>query len=252
MAVHLYTRYVKILRLVLPVLAGVSLLGLLVWPFWREHRQNDKAVAALAAQNATRNDEVADAAAAATAQNGVPLQVIRPDYQGLDRQGRPYHITAERVEQTLDPRAPITLIQPSATLTMRAAEPDDPARRPARSLTLTAAHGLYDAAAQTLDLKGDVTLRDATGYTLSMQDLAIDLARFYAMTMTPVTGSGPQGSFSGQTLNIADKGAVIVLKGPSRLVFQPATVAPQALPAPRPESPPSLPASSPLPVSVVP
>jgi lipopolysaccharide export system protein LptC len=230
MAVHLYTRYVKILRLVLPAVAVISLLGLLVWPFWREHRQNNEAADDLA--KSQQHQPHAAPTSGQTTPTAAPLQVIQPDYQGLDNQGRPYRITASRVEQNLNPKAPILLVDPSATLILSPATET----RSERSLTLKAMHGLYDAQAQTLDLKGAVNLLDDQGYVITAQDLVVDLARFYAMTTTPVTGEGPQGTLSAQSLNIADKGAVIVLKGPSRLVFQPADPKPPAL-APVPAKP---------------
>ena len=206
MALHVYTRYVKILRLLLPAMAIIGFLSLLIWPWWKERQQNifDLARKQEAASVAAQTDSVA------------PLQVVKPDYQGVDTKGRAYRITASRVEQNLNPKAPILLIEPMATLAL------DPATdtEPGRTISLQAMHGLYDAHAQTLDLKGAVILSYPGAYDIQTDDLAVDIARGAAMTTTPVYGKGPRGFLSGQSLNIADKGAVIVLKGPSKLVLQ--------------------------------
>jgi lipopolysaccharide export system protein LptC len=206
---HTYTRYIKTLRLVLPVIAAISLLALLIWPWWQEKQQlRVKKAASVAA--ATSDASVSNA----------PLQVHKPEYQGLDRSGRPYHITAERVEQSLDPKAPLLLTAPLATLTLR----DDTDNRDpqAAQMTLRATHGLYDMQAQIIDLKGEVTF-DYAGYTVITQDLALDMLASAATTSSPISGSGPRGTLEAQQLTIADKGHRIVLKGPSRIIFHAAT-----------------------------
>ncbi|HEY1096065.1 MAG TPA: LPS export ABC transporter periplasmic protein LptC [Alphaproteobacteria bacterium] len=208
-----YTRYVRVLRLVLPVLASVSLLVLLIWPWWHERQQ--LSVKKVAPPVST----------AQTPKSAAPLQVLKPEYQGMDKSGRMYRITAERVEQTLDPKAPLLLIAPQASLNMsknaeEIAAPSD-ANPP---LTLRATNGLYDMQAQTIDLKGKVVL-DYAGYQLTAEDLAVDMVAGAATTTTPVTGQGPRGTLSGQMLSIADKGSIIVLKGPSRLVLMPENTA---------------------------
>lgn len=206
MALHIYTRYVKVLRLVLPAIAILGFLGLLIWPWWKEYRQ----------QQIDLRDNPPPAAA--TSPNTTsPLQVEKPDYQGVDSKGRAYRITATRIEQNLNPKAPILLIDPLATLTLEAAT----GNTPARTMSLQGLQGLYDAQSQTLDLKGKVVLNYLGAYHIEAEDLAVDLAQGVAMTTTPVEGHGPRGFLSGQSLNIADKGAVIVLKGPSKLVLQP-------------------------------
>ena len=223
-----YTRYIKILRLVLPSLAGVGLVALLVWPWWREFQMTRTEDAEkIAAPIATPETPSAPAA---------PLQVMKPDYQGLDSKGRPYRITATRVEQALDPAAPLKLIEPHATLDLEPQHEDEEKEATslsaptsdavddsaaARKLTLAAVQGIYSPKEQTLDLKGNVVLTTSEGYEIKTQDLAVDIVKGAALTTTPVEGHGPRGFLSGQALSIADKGALVVLKGPSRLILTP-------------------------------
>lgn len=212
---HTYTRYIKTLRLVLPVIAGVSLLALLIWPWWQEKQQLRVKKAAHTTITAAPHAPVSSA----------PLQVAKPEYQGLDRSGRPYRITAERVEQSMDPKAPLLLMQPLATLTLR---PESSEADPQTSqVTLHAQHGLYDTQSQVIDLKGEVTF-DYAGYTVLADDLALDMLAGVALTSGPVSGSGPRGTLEARQLTIADKGHRIVLKGPSRLIFhaEPPSVSP--------------------------
>lgn len=204
---NLYTRYIKILRLVLPAIAAISLLALLIWPWWNEKKQLSVKKPATPIATATPGKPAA------------PLQVMKPEYQGMDKSGHAYRITAERVEQALDPKDPLILVAPQATLNMdlSAAAKTTPAKPP---ITLQALGGTYDTQAQTIDLKGQVTL-NYDGYTLVSEDLAVDIQSGAATTTTPVTGQGPRGNLSAQMLSIADKGNVLVLKGPSRLVLLP-------------------------------
>ncbi len=218
MAVHVYTRYVKTLRLVLPLLAGLGLLSLLIWPWWREQQQmHDDQAAASKAIGATD-----------TGTTAAPLQVEKPDYQGIDAKGRAYRITAARVEQNLNPKAPITLIEPKAMLTLDS-NPD--AATVPRQAALQALRGVYDAQAQTLDLRGDVTLHYTGDYVITMQDLTVDIVSGVAVSTTPVEGHGSRGFLSARSLNIADKGGTIVLNGPSRLVLQPKAASTVPLPS---------------------
>lgn len=212
MALHIYTRYVKVLRLVLPAIAILGFLSLLIWPWWRERQQQ------LLDMAEHQQQQAADQATSASGNASAPLQVEKPDYQGIDTKGRAYRITATRVEQNLNPKAPILLIEPLAVLTL------DPATDIAttnRTIKLEGLHGLYDAQAQTLDLKGRVILHYLDAYDIQAEDLIVDLAGGAAMTTTPIEGRGPRGFLSAQSLNIADKGAIIVLKGPSKLVLHP-------------------------------
>jgi lipopolysaccharide export system protein LptC len=199
-----YTRYIKMLRLVLPTLAAIGLLTLLLWPWWRE-RQQTLLSGAIIPPVSTSPTPAAKA----------PLQVLKPEYQGTDKSGRPYRITADRVEQALDPKDPLLLIAPRASLVFDAAKTDHTGEA-----TLQAQQGLYDQQAQTIDLQGNVIFAYG-GYQLHAADLALDLIAGAATTATPVTGDGPAGSIAGQALSIADKGARIVLKGPSRVVLHP-------------------------------
>lgn len=200
-----YTRYVKTLRLILPVLAGISLLALLIWPWWQEKQQYKIKQAhetRLSQQDAQR--PVSDA----------PLQVQKPEYHGVDQAGRPYYITAERVEQALDAKVPMVLIRPQASLHL-----DATAAPHHQTVTLQADQGLYDLQAQIIDLKGNVTLNYA-GYTIIADDLALDMTGAAAATNSSVSGHGPRGTLEATRLMIKDKGTRLVLKGPGRLVFK--------------------------------
>lgn len=215
----LYTRYIRILRLVLPAIVIISLLALFIWPWWTEREQ--KRI------DAARHEAERKAAQAATA-SAAPLQVMKPEYQGVDKNGHPYHITAARVEQSLNPKAPLNLFEPFATLTL------DPQANPPHTVTLQALSGIYDANAQTLDLKGKVVLVYEGSYNITAEDLAVDITQGIAATTTPVTGQGPRGFLSGQSLHIADKGTVIVLKGPSKIILVPAADSPAPTTDPAP------------------
>jgi lipopolysaccharide export system protein LptC len=201
---HHHTNRVIFLRLVLPVIAIAGLITVIAWPILNEIKE--KAVSANVAISA---EDIA--LAAPTSDGQAQLQVMKPEFTGVTSQGQPYTVTADRVLQGLQMNTPMTLEKPRAAVSL-----DD-----AASAAISSQSGIYDPKAETLDLQNDVTVTHSDGYTLNLQDLAVDLKNGIAVTKNPVSGIGPAGSLEAQEMELRDKGNHIILHGKSKLVLNP-------------------------------
>ena len=149
------------------------------------------------------------------------LAMVNLDYTGVDGQGRPFTVTADKaVRQAPDaasgqPAAPstdqgiVTLQQPKAAL-----KQDD-----GTATHLAAPAGTYDEAGQGVNLTGGVVTTRSDGVTLTSPDLAIDLKHGSAVTDKPAVATGNFGRIEGQGLRLEDGGKKIIFTGQSKAVL---------------------------------
>jgi lipopolysaccharide export system protein LptC len=126
-----------------------------------------------------------------------------PRYVGRTKDAEPYELTA--TSAYVDPKKPshIHLDQLAAELT--------PASE--RDLRLVALNGLYNRAADKLDLDGDIALTTSDGYRFETQSARIDLQGGWVIGDQPVTGSGPTGTLSADRFEIHDNGQLLRFEG---------------------------------------
>ena len=186
-------RTVRLAKLVLPAVALALLSALVLWP-------------QLSGQDTAARLDVA----AAQVVPGDTVYGAR--YHGIDRQDRPYTVTAARARRAGPDR--INLRAPQGSLRLKAGD----------TVTLEARRGVYRQAEHALDLSRDVTLYRDDGTTLITASAAIDLRRGAAAGAAPVHATGPFGVLSAQGgFTLLDKGADIQFAGPARLVLNGAT-----------------------------
>lgn len=154
------------------------------------------------------------------------LRMIDPRYAGIDRQGRPFVVTAAVGRQVPDRQDLMSLEKPRADMKTHSGA----------SIVVTAATGVYQSQAQLLDLFGHVTVTHQNGTIFVTEAARVDAAHDSAVGSDPVEGHGPSGDIRAQGFRILDKGDRILFTGRSHLVLkgakpgtQPAT--PTALPA---------------------
>jgi LPS export ABC transporter protein LptC len=208
MSLHRHTMRVYFLRTFLPGLAILGLIAVTLWPTINNFRQEQMAKYSL---THARIESMALTSPAAG--QPVQLQVNKPEFTGRDTEGRPYVVTAAKVLQGLQLDSPMTLDKPQAVLTLN--------EQSHEAATLQGTTGVYDPQKKTLSLTGNVALIHSDGYTLNMQDLFIDLPNGTSSTKTPVTGVGPTGQISGESMELLDKGNHIILHGKSKVVLTP-------------------------------
>lgn len=210
MKLQRHTSRVQFLRRTFPVLAGVLLVLVVMWPLLNELHLNYRSKLS---QTRLKVEEIALTMPAA----GQPLQlqIKKPEYIGKDENGRPYTVTADKVVQDgMKPGASImNLEQPTASMIL-----DDTSRE---KINVEANTGLYNPDTRTLDLDGDVVITHSTGYKLNAENLHVNLSEGRSQTEQPVSGDGPNGTLSGEKLELLDKGEHIILHGKSKVTLLP-------------------------------
>ena len=187
---HTYSRYVRIMKTLLPALA-VAVLGLVViWP--RLHLDESRFHLGFANISAK------------SVQN---LAMVNARYFGIDKHDKPFTVTADRAEQKDGQIDQIDLDVPRADFTTGDGS----------GVLLDAAQGFYHQKAQLLDLANNVSLYHEKGYELHTEQAQVNLADNTAWGDQPVHGQGPQGKIEGQGFRIRDKGGDILITGRSAL-----------------------------------
>lgn len=128
-------------------------------------------------------------------------------YDGVDDAGRPFTVTAIKVQQIGPERT--DLEQPKADMTL-----------PEGSwLMVEAQRGVYEQRANRLDLSGDVTVFRDDGTVLQTEAASVDVNLGAAAGHELVHAEGPFGVLDAQGFSVTDRGAVIHFMGPARLVL---------------------------------
>jgi len=206
---HRHTRRVAVLKRVLPAL-GVSLLLLIaMWPrlapLWERMRPSMPAI------------DLRDAR---------ELRMVNPRYSGIDREGRPFVVTAAAGRQIPDRQDLMSLQAPRAEIKTQGGT----------GIAVTALSAIYQSQAHLIDLFGDVTVTHQNGTRFVTQSARVDAARNTAQGNDPVAGQGPAGEVKAQGFRILDKGDTVQFTGRSEMLLKGARQgapksAPAALPA---------------------
>lgn len=185
-----YSRFVGVMKVLLPSLA-VVLLGLVVaWPRLGNDEDRFQIGFANISQQAVEN-----------------LQMVNARYYGIDNRNHPFTVTADLAKEE-QPRSGVMLLErPKA----------DFATRDGNGVYVEAVRGYYHQKEQILDLEGEVSLFHDEGYELHTEKASIDLVRSVAEGHAPVTGNGPQGRIQGEGFRIVENGRQIVVLGRSGL-----------------------------------
>lgn len=135
--------------------------------------------------------------------------VTAPRYQGLDQQGRPVNVTAERAAQRGQSNV-FDLVAPRGDLLT-----GDGAW-----LLGEAARGVFDRPADRLDLAGRVTLWHDGGTVIVTEAARIELRAGSAAGDAAVAAQGPFGTLTSEGFRIAERGRVVLFTGRSRAVLE--------------------------------
>lgn len=181
---------VRIGRVLLPALALGLLAALALWPEF---------------------DRVEDRARLSYRVGVAPggVQVIAPRYDSVDREGRPFTVSADTATQDAATEA-LDLAQPRADLFTTGGW-----------LLVEAEQGRYDRRANRLDLAGDVTLWEDRGAMIRTDRATILTAAGSAEGDRPVAAQGPFGTLDAEGgFRITGRGDVVLFVGPARAVLE--------------------------------
>jgi len=186
-----YSRFVKLMKVLLPFFA-LGLIALVV--AWPRLKSDDTFRIGFASVDFTGNAEPG---------------MDNARYVGTDENRQPYSVTADLARMVGDDNGIVDLELPKADLTLE----------DGTWLVLTANSGRYSRADASLDLVGGVNLYHDTGYEISTEKLRVDLNVGSAEGRTPLSGHGPFGELKAQGIKLIDKGRVIYFTGPAQVIL---------------------------------
>jgi len=180
-----YSRFVTVMKRVLPVSAGVLILAIIAYAL--VPRQSDRVTLTSESVGTLAND----------------LAMIKPRLTGADHKGNPFVITADMAIQdgANVRRATLKNVQADVTL-------DDN-----RWLNATAVKGYVDMDKGTLALSGGIAVYSDDGYEIHTARADVDLRQGTMHGPSGVTGHGPSGTLSADTFELDRKTQQLVLSG---------------------------------------
>ena len=189
-----HSRFVQRSKWILPSLAATLLLLVAMWPQLKSIVDRLHFTLPRIDINDARN-----------------LRMVGPRYYGIDRQNRPYVLTASTATQASGSDDIVSLAAPKADMTTNSGN----------WVEITAYTGTYQPQPQMLDLYGDVELYQDRGNEFHTDSARIDIANGTATSDQPVNGQGPFGHVTAQGFTMHDRGAVIQFSGQTSLTLLP-------------------------------
>ncbi len=188
-----YSRLVSTMKLLFPLLAGILLLLIGIWP------QLQGGVGAFRFDKKLDTNDARD------------LRMVNTRYTGVDRQNRPFTITADVAREKPGVTESIALEGPKADLTTTNGV----------WIALTAENGLYKSGDQTLDLSGNVELFQDKGNEFRTGSVHMNLGTGAAEGRESIVGQGPFGRIEAQGFRVLDRGNTILFTGKTTLSLEP-------------------------------
>jgi lipopolysaccharide export system protein LptC len=189
-----YSRFVTLMKITLPAVALALVTLIWAWPHL---------------QGKDLRFRIGFSGLAATP--GEDPSMVNPRYLGTDKNQQPFSVSADIARTQADKNTHVELEMPKGDIMLK----------DGTWLVLTAASGVYERTAKTLDLTGAVTLFHDTGYEIRTQSARVDLEQGTAEGQEPVHGQGPFGDLQSEGFRMIGKGETIFLTGKSKVVFYP-------------------------------
>jgi len=139
------------------------------------------------------------------------LRMVQPHYSGIDRDNRPYVLTADAATQVPRSDDLVTLDAPKADLTTNSGN----------WMQISGDTGAYQTQPQLLDLFGHVQLYQDRGNEFHTDSAHIDIVNGTAEGHDRVDGHGPFGQVTAQGFSMYNRGDVIVFNGKTNLTLLP-------------------------------
>ncbi len=187
-----YSRYVSLMKVLLP--AGILIsIGLAIgWPYLQS--LNKENVAAVDASQPDIREN----------------RMVKPHYTSTDKKNQPFQVDADWGTQK-DNLA--DLINPHGSMAMLEGQ----------TFNLKAQKGKYDSQTKVLNLEGKVTLTSTDGYHVQTERASVAIDNKIIEGNEYVEGEGPAGEIMGtqgfKVENRPQGKKIITLKGPSRVVI---------------------------------
>lgn len=186
-----YSRFVRVMRLALPV-GAVAILGLLViWP--RLHGLDDAMIVP-----STESVEL---------ERDGRVRLDSPRYVGEAGGAGAYSVEAEAAR--VDPASPRKIELERMRADIPTATDGD--------IAVEAGRAVYDRDRAMLDLAGGIEVMTDAGFKLTTQAAEVALEAGKLRSLTPVKGEGPDGELEADRLAVEDEGAILRFTGNVRV-----------------------------------
>jgi lipopolysaccharide export system protein LptC len=185
-----YSRFVALMKLVLPATAATLVLLIVVWP-----------------RLAPGFSRLRHAVSALDLREARDLRMVNARYSGIDRQNRPFVITADTARQMPNQDDLVSLESPKADMTLQNGS----------WIMVSAFTGVYLSQTQSLNLFGTVKLIGDRGFEFTTDSAHVDMNGGAADGHEPVEGQGVFGHISAQGFRVVDHGDTIIFTGKSKL-----------------------------------
>ncbi len=187
-----YSRFVSLMKLLLPVAALALAVVMVAWPQFK-----------------SRDDGFSFGFLSVNPYDAENLRMENARFTGLDKNTLPYTLTAEVAIQDGPGSDIIRLQRPKADVTLK----------DGTWLALTADKGIHRQKNQTLELTGVVNMFHDSGHSFTTSHAKIDLVHGTAVGNKPVTGHGPSGDLTSQGFRFLSKHNIIQFTGKAKMVF---------------------------------
>jgi len=184
-----YSAVVRGLRIIVPAIGALLLILFFLWPAITRIRlpHIDKA-------------EI----------HGDRTELINPRYEGKEKDGQRYVLTAERAIQVRADADHLTLISPTAALE----KPDN-----TLGSKVSAQNGIYDSKQQFLNLKDNVKLVTPQGDTFNTTTADVDLKTKTVTGHDAISGNSPRFDMTAHGFTYDDLHGLLTLAGPAKLTL---------------------------------
>lgn len=189
-----YTRFVRYMRVILPLMAMVMIMMLLIWP---QLGSEQSFVSQMEAASLDLEKDIRE------------NRLVTARFESADSKGRPFVVEADEASQDYDSPDIIQLKFPRASLTQT-----DGSR-----ITVQARKGLYRQESEVLALSDEVYFTRSDGSVMKMDSITGSLKKGEAASQDKVTIESPSGTLEAQGLRVEGEGSRIIFKGPVRLRF---------------------------------
>jgi lipopolysaccharide export system protein LptC len=137
--------------------------------------------------------------------------MVNITYSGVDKEGRPFSLSANSMYSAPDRTDLLLLTRPDAQVLLKDGS----------KLSIGAESGTYDRVRELVDLQEQVTLRHGPDLIVRTSQASVDLEAGSAFGNQPVDGEASFGALTGRGFRIADGGDRIFVEGPAQLLIEP-------------------------------
>ncbi len=189
-----YSRFVGLMRFMLPATAVALILILVAWP----HLSGS---GGFIVPMFSGGKLVVDDA----------MRMHNPRYVGVSGRDQPFEVTARTA--VFDPADPNRIVLNDMIA--------DVVAQSARDVKVTAVNGIYNRKAQKLDLSGGIELTTSDGYRFVTQSARVNLNEGEIVGLEPIAGGGLAGDIESERFRIGEGGNVLRFLGNVKVTVKP-------------------------------